>query len=234
MTKISTNVAQATAATSVYERIKEDILAGVLAPGLKLRIEFVSSHYNAGTSPIREALSRLSADGIVIRREQRGFYVASVSVEELREIVKTRCWLEGIALRESISNVTPQWEDTLVVAFHRLSRTERPQNQVDFRMTAEWEVRHNAFHDALISNCGSTFLQQYCRDLRSRSDRYRKLAAASVRTDKIHDEHKAIFESTVGGNAERAVELLKLHYLTTQTVIEQKFPKVVDEFTTAI
>ncbi len=234
MRKISTNVARATAATSVYERIKKDILAGLLAPGLKLRIEFVSSRYSAGTSPIREALSRLSSDGIVIRREQRGFYVASVSVEELLEIVRTRCWLEGIALRESISNVTPQWEDALVVAFHRLSRIERPRDNTDFRLTAEWEVHHAAFHEALISNCGSALLQQYCRDLRNRSDRYRKLAAASVTTDRIHDEHKTIFEATIGGNIESATELLKLHYLTTQTVIEQKLLNAESEFAPAI
>jgi DNA-binding GntR family transcriptional regulator len=221
-TKATTETSPSTTATSVYERIKEDILGGRLAPGLKLRIEFVSARYGAGSSPIREALSRLSSDGIVVRREQRGFYVASASVEELQEIVKTRCWLEAIALRESIANATPEWEDALVVAFHRLSRTERPLNEADFRLSAEWEERHAIFHDALISNCESTLLRQYCRDLRNRSDRYRKLAAASVSFHKIHEEHKAIFEATVGGKADLAADLLRSHYLTTQTVIEQR------------
>jgi DNA-binding GntR family transcriptional regulator len=201
---------------------------------MKLRIELVASRYNVGNSPIREALSRLSSDGIVVRREQRGFYVAEVSVEELREIVKTRCWLEGTALRESISNSNPQWEDTLVVAFHRLSRIELPKDNADFRLTAEWEVRHTNFHEALIANCGSTLLQKYCRDLRNRSDRYRKLAAASVRTDNIHLEHKAIFEATISGNIESAIELLKVHYLTTQTVIEQRLTNTKSEFARAL
>ena len=80
------DMSRATTATAVYQRIKDDILDGKLAPGLKLRIEFVSERYGAGSSPIREALSRLSSEGIVIRHEQRGFCVAPISLDELREV----------------------------------------------------------------------------------------------------------------------------------------------------
>src|SRR5215211_2947747 len=114
-----------TTATTVYDRIKDDILSGSLAPSLKLRIEFVCERYGTGASPVREALNRLSQDGLAERRDQRGFYVAPVSLEQLAELVKTRCWLEAIALRESIVHRTAEWEERLVLAFHRLSRTPR-------------------------------------------------------------------------------------------------------------
>ncbi|MBL4908219.1 MAG: GntR family transcriptional regulator, partial [Sneathiella sp.] len=83
-----------TLATSVYDRIRQDILTGVLTPNKKLRTDELRELYDAGNSPIREALNRLSSDGFVVREEQRGFHVAAVSRTELQELVKTRCWIE--------------------------------------------------------------------------------------------------------------------------------------------
>ncbi len=214
---------RSTAATIVYERIKNDILTGRLEPGLKLRIDQVAKLYGIGSSPIREALNRLSADGIVDRHEQRGFYVAKVSVQELRELLKTRLWLESIALRESISNATQVWEDTLVLALHRLSRTKRSRSETEYNLNPEWEARHTEFHEALISNCGSALLLKYCRDLRNKSDRYRLLATASISAREELNEHHAIFEAAIAGQIDRAVELICSHYTITQTIIENRF-----------
>lgn len=211
---------RATTATAVYQRIKDDILDGNLAPGLKLRIEFVSARYGTGSSPIREALSRLSSEGIVVRHEQRGFCVAPISLDELREVTKTRCWLESIALRETIAHPTQQWEDALVVAYHRLSRTNRFLVEAGSTLNPEWEDHHAVFHEALIANCGSNLLRRYCRDLREQSYRYRMLAAPS-KPPGGEIEHEAIFEATIGRDADRAVELLNAHYRITQTIIEQ-------------
>lgn len=219
---------RATTATAVYQRIKDDILDGRLAPGLKLRIEFVSARYGIGSSPIREALSRLSSEGIVVRHEQRGFCVAPISLDELREITKTRCWLETVALRETIANASPQWEDALVVAYHRLSRTNRFLIDTDSTLHPAWEEQHATFHEALIANCGSSLLRRYCRDLRDQSYRYRMLAAPS-KPPGGETQHKAIFEAAIARDVERAVELLNLHYQITQTIIEQHLSNMADE-----
>ena len=93
-----------TLASSVYDRLRGDILSGSLPPGEKLRTEALRARYEVGNSPIREALNRLSADGLVTREDQKGFRVAAASRADLEELVKTRCWLEQIALRESIAN----------------------------------------------------------------------------------------------------------------------------------
>ena len=76
-----------------------------LRPGQKLLIDFISERYGAGLNPVREALNRLSSEGLVERKDQRGFFVPPVSIEGWRELVKTRCWLEGKALEE----VHPEW-----------------------------------------------------------------------------------------------------------------------------
>ncbi len=218
------HVIRVTTATAVYDRIRGDILSGRLAPELKLRIEFVCDRYGAGASPVREALNRLSQDGLVERRDQRGFYVAPVSLEEFAELVKTRCWLEAIALRESIANRTVEWEERLVLAFHRLSRTRRSLDSAVYLVNPDWENRHRDFHHALIANCGSAWLLGFCRDMGDQADRYRKLAAARVYPQRQGpDEHRAITEAAIDGDAEAATALLDAHYRKTQRIIEEAF-----------
>ena len=216
---------RSTASTVAYERIKTDILTGRLDPGLKLRIDQIAKRYEVGTSPVREALNRLYGDGFVDRHEQRGFSVANVSVDELRELTKTRIWLECTALREAILNANQTWEDAIVLALHRLSRTSRSLSATEFELNPDWEQRHTEFHEALIANCGSGQLVKYCRDLRNKSDRYRLLAATYVSARRELDEHRAIFEAAIAGQVDPALELLSSHYTITQSVIEKHFIK---------
>ena len=82
----------ATQASHVYDRLREDLLSGRLAPSRKLQMRFLTETYQTGQTPLREALNRLTADGLVEVREQRGFYVKDISRAELAELTKTRCW----------------------------------------------------------------------------------------------------------------------------------------------
>ena len=81
-----------TQASTVYDRLQADILTGKLQPGLKLRLKDLIEKYDTGNSPLREALNRLSANGMVVREENRGFRVSPAHTEELLEITRTRCW----------------------------------------------------------------------------------------------------------------------------------------------
>ena len=70
---ITTTASRAeTLASSVYNQILDDILNGKLKPGFKLRLESLKTDYNVGNSPLREALNRLSANGMVVREENKG------------------------------------------------------------------------------------------------------------------------------------------------------------------
>ncbi len=212
-----------TIASSVYERLRQDILLGEFAPGLKLRIELVCQRYEAGNSPVREALSRLSAEGLVERRDQRGFFVAGLSLQDLRELVQTRCWLEGLALRESIRRRTVEWEERIVLCSHRLSRTPRSADDRAFRANAEWERLHRDFHESLIANCGSRWLSRYCVELREQADRYRQLAAAKIYPRRNErDEHRELMTAAIDGRTDDAIALLTEHYRTTQSIVERE------------
>ncbi|THF49598.1 GntR family transcriptional regulator [Allorhizobium terrae] len=211
----------ATLATSIYERLKADILSTVLEPGRKLQLRFLMQQYEAGQTPLREALNRLSTEELVIGKEQRGFFVKPISLEELRELTKTRCWVEGLALRESMANTTPNWEEELLVAHHRLERTPRSLNPDHFEDNPEWERRHRAFHALLIGRCGSRPLIGFCEQLADRLFRYRALSIRKAfRERKVSDEHTRILKAVLDRDVMNAVDLLQQHYERTAIIIE--------------
>jgi GntR family transcriptional regulator, carbon starvation induced regulator len=216
-----------TLASSVYDLMRHDILNGELPPGEKLRVEYLRDRYGVGASPIREALNRLSVDGVVMRVDQKGFRVAEVSVAELDELIKTRCWLEEMAIRESINAGDDAWEEQLVLAFHRLSKTPRLADQVTYAINPDWEVLHRSFHLSLIGACGSRWLVSYCGQLNDLADRYRQLAirVAYPRRNEL-DEHKAIMNAAVSRDADTAVEVLMEHYRRTADIIRDSVGRI--------
>lgn len=212
--------APATLATNIYARLKADILTTRLAPGRKLQSRFLTEHYNVGQTPLREALNRLSSEEFVIGMEQRGFYVKPVSKEELQELTKTRCWVEGLALRESMQNATQAWEESLLVAHHRLDRTPRSLDPEKFEDNPEWEKVHRGFHATLIGLCGSRPLLGFCEQLADRLYRYRMMSIAKAYpARKIGTEHAEILRAVLEQKTEDAVRLLQEHYERTAQVI---------------
>lgn len=211
-----------TQASSVYDRLHEDILTGELKPGLKLRLKDLIERYDTGNSPLREALNRLSANGMVSREENRGFRVPPAQEKELVELTKTRCWLEEIGVRESIANGDADWEERIVLAFHWLTRAaskEKSTGEPQYTVR-DWENHHQEFHIALISACGSDILLKYCAELHQRSFRYRNLAEV-VEYRGMHEleEHRDLQEAVLNRDADLAVELLRKHYEVTSDIL---------------
>ena len=81
-------------AEGAYRRIRGDIIFGRLSPGSKLKLDMLKDRYGASVSTLREILNRLASDGFVIAEGQRGFEVAPVSAENLKEISELRKLLE--------------------------------------------------------------------------------------------------------------------------------------------
>ena len=209
-----------TLASIVYEKLLEDILQGHLEPGRKLRLQALKEQYEVGNSPLREALNRLSANGMVVREENKGFSVSPASVAELMELVRTRCWLEEIALRESIRSGDEAWEEQVVLAYHRLSRAPRPADEESFNTNPAWEAFHRRYHLALISACNSSLLLGYCAQLQEQALRYRNLTAVvAYRERHEHDEHEAIRDAALDRDADLAVKLLIAHFRVTGDIV---------------
>lgn len=206
-----------------YAQMKQDIITGRLQPGRKLKIEELRQEYDVGTSPIREALSLLTSDHFVERIDQRGFRVSNISAEEFSEVLKTRCWLEERALRESINRGSVEWEEKVVLANYRLSRIPRSQSKDAFIANAAWEVAHKDFHMMLISECGSSMLLKFCDQLYEQNIRYRQLSGTKAYPERdVAEEHNAICDAVLSRDADHATALLMGHYNRTSIFVERE------------
>ena len=212
--------ASTTLIASAYERLRADVLSGHWAPGQKLGIEGLRDHYATGATPVREALNRLAAEGWVQHLDQRGFAVAPVSDEALRELAQTRVWVETLALTQAMLRKTADWEEQVVLALHRLSKTARSLSVDRYEENPEWERLHRAFHMVLVGHCGSRWLIGFCEQLYDQAYRYRQLAvkAAYKRRNQLA-EHRAVADAVVAGDVTRACVALTDHYDKTARII---------------
>ena len=206
---------------AAYERIKSDILSLELAPRTRLRLGFVCDRYGFGTSPVREALTLLTGEGFVTRTDGRGFAVSDLTAEDYVELTETRCWLEEVALRNSMQRGDEAWEDGIVVAFYRFSRASRPAAGTSLALDTEWARRHTAFHNAMLGACGSRWLFAYCQQLREQANRYKQVSSEDT-TDASLREHEVLMRAVLDRRPEVAVPLLTEHYRSkTKATLER-------------
>ncbi|HVL59575.1 MAG TPA: GntR family transcriptional regulator [Burkholderiaceae bacterium] len=220
----SADAAPSTLASSLAAKLRGAITRGEIAPGTKLHLEDLRATFGVSLSPLREALSRLSAEGFVVTEDQRGYRVAPISEANLREVMRLRCQFESFALRESIANGTIDWEGQVVAALYRLNKLDSSAEQRP-RVEA-WENEHRIFHATLIGACQMPLLLHFCATLHDLSDRYRRLFLEHHAIDRsVADEHEQIAEATIRRDADRAVELLAQHVERTGQNVLSCLPK---------
>jgi len=209
-----------------YERLRADLLACRLRPGARLKIGELCQSLSVSLSAVREALSRLTSEGLVVAEPQRGFRVAPISADELRDLTGVRAQIEGMCLERAIAVGDVGWESHLVAAFHRLSRTPEREPGDPQRMNEEWSIAHAAYHEALVGACDSPWLLRLRGLLYAQSERYRRLSVplAEVARD-LNREHRDVMEAALARDAERAKTLMTQHIaLTTRVLLEQSWP----------
>jgi GntR family transcriptional regulator, carbon starvation induced regulator len=200
---------------ALQDRIRQDIILGTLKPGSKLKLEALSNIYNVSVNTLRETLSRLAADGLVVAEGQKGFAVLPVSMEDLREITEMRQLLECHALRQSIANADLEWEARVVGAYHKLSKVEAVVEAEAERYGDAWERYNQEFHDALIGNCNSRWLKLFHKAMYDHSQRYRMLSLKTkpFPRSRSAEEHRQILDAALARQAEKAAEILAQHIL---------------------
>lgn len=209
-----------TLTTSVFERLRSDILEGVFPPNDKLRVEALRKRYDVGASPIREALNRLAALRLVEQADQRGFRVTEVTLESLKELAVARCWISEIAIRESIAHGDNEWEENIALAYYRLWRY--PLDPMIDGPDREWEQLHREFHSSLIAACPSRWIRDFHEQLFDYADRHRHLAARAGHSRKNPaEEHRTIMEAVVKRDTELAIKLLNQHFMLTSELAEE-------------
>lgn len=202
-----------------YHQLRQHIIEGRYPAGTKLRVEHLKDVYGVGAGTLREALTRLVSDALVVAEGQRGFRVTPMSVADLEDITRLRILIEIDALRESIRRGDAQWEQRVRTSFDALSAWEQP---VSFDSRPAWEVANRRFHEALISAAASPWTYLVLRVLGQHGERYRSGCIGLENSHRdVHREHACIFEAAMRRADARAALALEDHISTTLTLVRE-------------
>jgi DNA-binding GntR family transcriptional regulator len=205
---------------AVLDRLRDDILSCRLLPGDRLNIADLSQTLQVSPGAVREALSRLTSENLIVAEPQRGFAVTPISPADLADLTRTRCQIEAQCLRRAIEIGDVAWETSVVASHHMLSRTQ-PYAVEDKKILSEdWARVHKEFHETLVGACDSPWLLRLRRILYLHSERYRRLSGPLNRQErKIDREHAEILEATLARDADRACRLLVRHIEATTRIL---------------
>jgi DNA-binding GntR family transcriptional regulator len=199
-------------ADAVASALREQILDGTLAAGLQLRQEDLARRFGVSRIPVREALGRLQAEGLVEHFANRGSVVASRSVDELLEMLEIRIALETCALRLAVPNLTASDVKAARDVMRRYDASESPR---------QWSELNLEFHMLLYRPCGRPRLVRMIEELvRGVSIHLRQYVSHTVGRKQPQAEHKDILKACVERQAERAAALLERHIERTKLALQ--------------
>lgn len=204
--------------TETYEALKLRILNGGLQPRARLRIEQLAEGMEVSAGAVREALSRLTSDGMVVAVPQRGFLVAPISRRDLRDLTAVRIEIEVKCLRRAIELGGVDWETRVVAAHHRLVKT--PEHLPDGTIDSDWPLVHAEFHDALVAACDSAWWLRLRAQLFLQAERYRRLTFPHARVERdVAGEHRKLAETTLARDADAAARAVVDHLQLTADLL---------------
>jgi DNA-binding GntR family transcriptional regulator len=206
-----------------YDLLREALLDCAFEPGDPLRIGELCKQFGASQGAVREALSRLTSEGLVEARPQRGFRVMPISAADLRDLTTARIEIEEICLRHAIAAGDLRWEAQIIAAFHQLSRTPALQPGMPRRFDRRFVALHHSFFDVLVSACDSLWLARVRQMLQIQELRYHGRAPPPSQDERdLVGELRAVMEATIARESERACSLLAVHMRrSAETLIAQ-------------
>jgi DNA-binding GntR family transcriptional regulator len=203
-----------------YARIRTEILCCRLQPGQKLVIQDICNDMKFGLGAVREALSRLTAEGLVEAQPRIGFRVAPVTESDLRDITMVRTKIEIACLESAIHNGTLSWESNIMALLFELSKLKVADPTDASRLNAVWADTHKRFHEALVAACDSPWLLRMRETLYLHSERYRWMSfPRDSRGRNLHAEHDAIAKATIARDVGKACSLLSQHIAKTAQIV---------------
>lgn len=209
-------------AERAYRSLRQAIVRCEFEPGQRLRVDELSRRFDVSSSPVREALSRLSEQGLVRAFDNRGFRVAPLSAEGIADLTRVRLLVECEALRESMERGDDAWEADIVAAAHSLGRVEQRMGAGPLALDNDWSDRHRAFHLALYAGCRSPMLGQMVIELFDAAERYRRFSAMHRVVDRHkHAEHQQLMSSVLARDIDTALELFRQHIRGTERLVTQ-------------
>lgn len=203
----------------IRDELRDNILSGRWEPGDRLQLKQLSDQFDTSSTVLREALARLAAERLVVLKPNRGFFVPTLSLDELRYITELRIVNERFGVELALERGDLTWEGDLIAAHHRMERTERRDK--DNRPTVEWAEAHQAFHSQLIAACGVPVLIDFTNTLSDLVQLYNRWATQSTNWTgrDLSSEHDDILQAALDRDAQKAGDLLTQHYRGTLEAI---------------
>lgn len=224
-----------TKADDIALEIEEAIVSGELAPGTVLRQDKLSEQYGVSRTPVREALRRLAALGLVSFEPNRGVRVRTITREELREAFLVRAELESLATEAATANMTNDALGELDAAqqrFHRLTEEMRAREPGRDRraLTADWVRANHAFHDVIYRAADLPLVEQLAKSARRTFSGPAVWAPGDARIDELYtkndQQHRAIRQALAARSAEGARALAREHVLSSFHLLEEILEQV--------
>ena len=205
-----------------YARLRAEILACRLPPGQKLVIADLCDQLGFSLGAVREALARLSSEGLVVSEPRKGYRVAPITEAELKDITRIRATIESLCLENAIQNGNLKWETNIVSTQFELSKMKLQDPNDPARVSEDWAETHKRFHEALVAACDSPWLLRLRELLFVQSERYRRVSVPLDRTARdLVAEHREIADATVARDARMATEAIRAHLEKTTRIIIQ-------------
>ena len=186
--------------------LRDQIAAGVFRPGAQLRQELLSREFGVSVPPVREALKTLEAEGQVVYAPHRGYFVASMSFDELAENYRIRELLETEAIRRSVPTIGMQDIARMREAIRDMERAHRSDDLHSLT------VANRRFHFTVFDTARMPRMADMIRILWEQSDRYRSVYfSTAAHRRRVNAEHRVIVAAIRERDTDRAVGLLRSH-----------------------
>lgn len=194
----------------VYDALRARIVDGGYGPDEPVRIDVVARELEVSQTPVREALARLEATGLVVRAALRGYRVAPLqSDEQIDDLIETRLAIEPLAAARTASVADPAVLEGLAETIRELGSVPTDRGREAMAAYWRWDER---FHELLAEGSGNDYLLAAYRALGGHVQRFRLMGDSGITdaTDAAR-EHAAILEAVVSGDAERAGAAMREH-----------------------
>ncbi|AZO33600.1 MAG: FCD domain-containing protein [Mesorhizobium sp.] len=209
-----------------FDLLKAAIVEAKYAPGDKLKIDQLSEAFDSSSGAVREALSGLTAEGLVVAQPQKGFVVAPISRRDLEDLTQVRVQIECRCLADTIAAAGIEWEGRILSLQHQLRALEHTARVPGSREGQQWHQLHFAFHSELTSLCPNTWWQKLRQQLFIQSERYRRLSGPLDEEGRdVSAEHEAIAKAAIIRDTEAAVRHMAAHLRrTTDILLKSRIP----------
>ena len=198
----------------VVKALRDDILDGVLPPGLQLRQEALAEQYGVSRVPAREALRQLEAEGLVSSEPNKGAFVSTLSIEEIDEMLDIRIALELRALKLALPGITSAVVAKAKRILAAYDRSDDPQ---------EWRDLNLAFHLCLYAPCKRPRMLKMIEDVSLVNYRFlRTWISTTVGSAKPQAQHRLLLEACAAHDDKRALRLLEAHIEHTRDALRRK------------